>query len=108
MRLFLQIIAGSTNPNDFHSPMHHAMEIVNCSLVIRDYIRNYPIPHFPDERIKIRIGVHTGSVVTGVAGVGASFIFQYVNVLANSFHCFSDASILCGRRNTGYSRGHRS
>ena len=52
--------------------MEHAIEIVNCSLEIRDYIRHYPIPHIPEELVKIRIGVHTGSVVAGVAGVGVS------------------------------------
>ncbi|OQV14607.1 putative Receptor-type guanylate cyclase gcy-3 [Hypsibius exemplaris] len=64
------IIAGATNQNEFESPMEHAMEIVNCSLDIRDYIRHFPIPHLPDELVKIRIGVHMGSVVAGVAGVG--------------------------------------
>ncbi|GAU91297.1 hypothetical protein RvY_03579 [Ramazzottius varieornatus] len=64
------IIAGATNQHEFQTPTDHAVEIVNCSLAIRDYIRHYPIPHFPDETVKIRIGVHTGSVVAGVAGVG--------------------------------------
>lgn len=50
--------------------MEHAKEMVDCSLSIRDYIRHFPIPHFPDEVMQIRIGVHTGGVVAGVAGVG--------------------------------------
>ncbi|XP_055348625.1 uncharacterized protein LOC129595595 isoform X2 [Paramacrobiotus metropolitanus] len=64
------IIAGATNQDDFNSPMEHAMEMVNCSLSIRDFIRHFPIPHIPDEVVQIRIGVHTGSIVAGVAGVG--------------------------------------
>ncbi|KJH40123.1 adenylate/guanylate cyclase catalytic domain protein [Dictyocaulus viviparus] len=32
-------------------------------------LERFRIPHLPNERINLRIGVHTGSVVTGVVGL---------------------------------------
>ncbi len=47
----------------------HAQEIAELAL---DFLRALPtfrIPHLPNERINIRVGMHTGSVVAGVVGL---------------------------------------
>ena len=47
----------------------HAVEICNLALALLDSIENFPIPHMPDENLRMRIGVHSGPCVAGVAGV---------------------------------------
>ncbi|VDM63503.1 unnamed protein product [Angiostrongylus costaricensis] len=46
----------------------HIKEICNMSLEFMNSLGNFTIPHLPNDRINLRIGVHTGSVVTGVVG----------------------------------------
>ncbi|VDM69283.1 unnamed protein product [Strongylus vulgaris] len=47
----------------------HAKEIAEMSFSLLRAIRTFRVPHLPDEKINIRVGMHTGSVVTGVVGV---------------------------------------
>ena len=47
----------------------HASEICNMALDLLRNIGNFAIPHIPSETLKLRIGVHSGSCVAGVAGV---------------------------------------
>ncbi|VDM82481.1 unnamed protein product [Strongylus vulgaris] len=47
----------------------HIKEICSMSLAFMKSLNNFKIPHLPQERINLRIGAHTGSVVAGVVGL---------------------------------------
>ncbi|KAL6744153.1 hypothetical protein Aduo_017116 [Ancylostoma duodenale] len=47
----------------------HAKEIGSMSLEFMGSLANFTIPHLPQERINLRIGVHSGPVVAGVVGL---------------------------------------
>uniref|UniRef100_A0A7I5EBS6 Guanylate cyclase n=1 Tax=Haemonchus contortus TaxID=6289 RepID=A0A7I5EBS6_HAECO len=47
----------------------HAKEIAEMSFELLKAISGFQIPHLLKERINIRVGLHTGSVVTGVVGM---------------------------------------
>uniref|UniRef100_A0A158P7J9 Guanylate cyclase n=1 Tax=Angiostrongylus cantonensis TaxID=6313 RepID=A0A158P7J9_ANGCA len=47
----------------------HAKEIAEMSFELLRAIKDFRIPHLPNERVNIRVGIHTGSVVTGVVGI---------------------------------------
>ncbi|XP_002742255.1 uncharacterized protein LOC100378048 [Saccoglossus kowalevskii] len=46
----------------------HSSEIAAMALHIMDTIAEFRIPHLPGRRIRLRIGIHTGSCVAGVIG----------------------------------------
>ncbi|EYB91037.1 hypothetical protein Y032_0211g2200 [Ancylostoma ceylanicum] len=47
----------------------HIREICSMSLEFMKSLAGFKIPHLPQERINLRIGAHTGSVVAGVVGL---------------------------------------
>eukprot|EP00057_Strongylocentrotus_purpuratus_P014433 XP_011668907.1 PREDICTED: atrial natriuretic peptide receptor 1 [Strongylocentrotus purpuratus] len=47
----------------------HAREIARMSLALLHEITSFRIRHRPEERLRLRIGVHTGPVVAGVVGL---------------------------------------
>ncbi|GAU87943.1 hypothetical protein RvY_00723-2 [Ramazzottius varieornatus] len=47
----------------------HAREIALMSLRIRHDIANFTIPHRPQEKLLIRIGIHSGPCVAGIVGL---------------------------------------
>ncbi|ULT92672.1 hypothetical protein L3Y34_010039 [Caenorhabditis briggsae] len=47
----------------------HAKEISSMSFALLKAIKTFRVPHLPKERINIRVGLHTGPVVTGVVGM---------------------------------------
>ncbi|XP_059156438.1 atrial natriuretic peptide receptor 2-like [Physella acuta] len=47
----------------------HIREIANTALDILASIETFRIPHLPERKLKIRIGLHTGPVVAGVVGL---------------------------------------
>ena len=47
----------------------HAAEISKMALALLKSVSNLQIPHLPSETLKLRIGLHSGSCVAGVAGV---------------------------------------
>lgn len=46
----------------------HAAEIAAMAIDLLHGTENFVIPHMPGERLKIRIGIHTGPAVAGVIG----------------------------------------
>ncbi|KAI6199751.1 Guanylate cyclase [Aphelenchoides besseyi] len=47
----------------------HARNIANMSLHFIRALKSFSIPHLPDEKIRLRIGINTGPVVAGVVGL---------------------------------------
>ena len=46
----------------------HAAEIARMSLALLDAVMSFTIRHKPDEKLKLRIGIHTGPCAAGVVG----------------------------------------
>ncbi|XP_062610157.1 atrial natriuretic peptide receptor 1-like isoform X1 [Saccostrea cucullata] len=47
----------------------HSKEIADCAMDIMASIGSFSIPHQPNNKLKIRIGIHSGPVVAGVVGL---------------------------------------
>ncbi|KAK6023548.1 adenylate/guanylate cyclase catalytic domain protein [Ostertagia ostertagi] len=47
----------------------HIKEICSMSLGFINSLKSFRIPHLPQQGVNLRIGMHTGSVVTGVVGL---------------------------------------
>uniref|UniRef100_A0A1I7U042 guanylate cyclase n=1 Tax=Caenorhabditis tropicalis TaxID=1561998 RepID=A0A1I7U042_9PELO len=47
----------------------HAGEVAAASLELLDSIKTFTVAHVPDEKLRLRIGNHSGPVVTGVVGI---------------------------------------
>ena len=48
---------------------NHAADIARMSLALLDSVGNFQIPHLPEKKLKLRIGLHTGPCVAGVVGL---------------------------------------
>ena len=48
--------------------MQHAKEIGAMSLHILSAVQTFKVRHKPDQKLLVRIGLHTGPVVAGVVG----------------------------------------
>ncbi|XP_050393044.2 speract receptor [Patella vulgata] len=59
------VVSGLPNRNG----LNHAGEIASMSLHLLSSIKQFKIRHMPNEIIKLRIGLHSGPVVTGVVGL---------------------------------------
>ncbi|KAI6203554.1 Guanylate cyclase [Aphelenchoides besseyi] len=46
----------------------HASQIAQMSLALLHKVKNFTIKHRPNEQLKLRIGIHSGSVAAGVVG----------------------------------------
>jgi class 3 adenylate cyclase len=47
----------------------HAGEIASMSLALLSAVKKFKIPHRPDTKLEIRIGIHSGPVCAGVVGM---------------------------------------
>lgn len=47
----------------------HAGEIAGMSLSLLSAVKKFKIPHRPEVKLEIRIGIHSGSVCAGVVGL---------------------------------------
>ncbi|EYC01466.1 hypothetical protein Y032_0107g3818 [Ancylostoma ceylanicum] len=59
------VVSGVPN---FKETQFHAKEIALMALRLLRAVRNFKIPHRPNEQLMLRIGIHTGSCVAGVVG----------------------------------------
>ncbi|XP_077982400.1 uncharacterized protein LOC144437349 [Glandiceps talaboti] len=59
------VVSGLPEKNDVHA----AWEIGSMSVDLLEEANRFRIPHLPDERLGLRIGMHTGSCVAGVVGL---------------------------------------
>ena len=48
---------------------NHAGEIASMSLALLTACKSFQIPHRPDQKLEIRIGIHSGPVCAGVVGL---------------------------------------
>lgn len=47
----------------------HAKHIATMAIRFIESLRDFRIPHLPDERLQLRIGIHSGPVVAGIVGL---------------------------------------
>ncbi|XP_006825141.2 uncharacterized protein LOC100375453 [Saccoglossus kowalevskii] len=47
----------------------HAWEIASMSLDLLEEAKHFIVPHLPNEKLSLRIGIHTGPCVAGVVGL---------------------------------------
>ncbi|XP_044192013.1 atrial natriuretic peptide receptor 1 [Thunnus albacares] len=47
----------------------HGREVARMSLALLDAVKNFKIRHRPNQQLKLRIGIHSGPVCTGVVGL---------------------------------------
>ncbi|XP_070580962.1 guanylate cyclase 32E-like [Ptychodera flava] len=59
------LVSGLPIPNG----NRHAGEIASSALHLLDELNHFRIRHKPDEKLKLRIGIHSGSVCAGVVGL---------------------------------------
>ena len=48
---------------------NHACQIARMSLALLENVESFRIPHLPEKRLLLRIGLHTGPCVAGVVGL---------------------------------------
>ncbi len=58
------VISGAPQRNG----MRHAHHICSMALDLAVAVGGFQIRHRPEEKVKLRIGIHSGSVVAGVVG----------------------------------------
>lgn len=49
------VVSGLPQPNQ-----NHAQEIARMSLALLENVKNFRIPHLPEQPLRLRIGLHTG------------------------------------------------
>lgn len=59
------LVSGLPVPDD---EIHHASEICKCALRLQKEVKDFKIRFNPDVRLKLRVGIHSGSCVAGVVG----------------------------------------
>lgn len=47
---------------------NHVLEISRAALELREKLANFRIPHRPDRRLEMRVGIHSGPCIAGIVG----------------------------------------
>jgi len=55
------VVSGLPKPNEGR----HIVEICGMALDLLDQVSHFKIRHRPEDRLKLRIGIHTGSCAAG-------------------------------------------
>lgn len=58
------VVSGLPQRNE-----NHASEIARMSLALLENVEYFKIPHLPERKLELRIGLHTGPCVAGVVGL---------------------------------------
>ena len=58
------VVSGLPQRNE-----NNACEIARMSLALLENVENFKIPHLPEKKLELRIGLHTGPCVAGVVGL---------------------------------------
>uniref|UniRef100_A0A0N4Z104 Guanylate cyclase n=1 Tax=Parastrongyloides trichosuri TaxID=131310 RepID=A0A0N4Z104_PARTI len=102
-------VSGLPNKNGFL----HVKEIADLSLELIKSLEDFKISHLPNEKLRIRVGIHSGSCVAGVVGLTMPRYCLFgdtVNTASrmesngkpNSIHMSSDAHKLLTEEIGGY------
>ena len=59
------VVSGVPNENGDK----HASEIASMSLALLEACKSFTLPHRPDTKLEIRIGIHSGPVCAGMVGL---------------------------------------
>lgn len=59
------VVSGVPNENG----MQHAGEIASMALALISACEQFKIPHRPDTKLEIRVGIHSGPVCAAVVGL---------------------------------------
>lgn len=59
------VVSGMPEPRPVEV---HTEQIGMMALHLLAAVKNFTIPHFPHEKLRLRIGIHTGPCVAGVVG----------------------------------------
>lgn len=54
------VVSGISSIIKEVSKRHHSVEIAMMALHLLDVIRNFTIKHRPQDKLKLRIGIHAG------------------------------------------------
>jgi len=44
----------------------HAQEMCLLALELLDSVKQHVVPHMPDEKLQLRIGLHSGSIISSI------------------------------------------
>ena len=56
------VVSGLPKPNDDQ----HVVEICDMALNLLDVVSRFKVRHRPEEKLKLRIGLHTGPCAAGI------------------------------------------
>jgi len=75
------VVSGLPQPN----AGRHIVEICNMALDLLDLVSRFTIRHRPDDMLKLRIGIHTGSCAAGTLAIVSEGCFDHVKYTNEAF-----------------------